>query len=147
MIGGADCKFRAFDAAKRGEVQIGGRIWRDLSEDDGGTDRGDRDRSGIATTMLKRPMPPMSSWTSEQSERRSRTHYPGLSGCPPVWPPLTLATSSWGKVLAFARTTMEAYFLAGGCDGGTVSISLPENTGAEVGWPFGEPPACSTVTA
>lgn len=41
------------------------------------------------------------------------------------------------------------YFLAGGCgwDGGTVSISLPENTGDEVGWPLGEPPACSTVTA
>jgi hypothetical protein len=41
------------------------------------------------------------------------------------------------------------YFFAGTCgwDGGTVSISLPENTGAEVGWPFGEPPDCSTVTA
>ncbi|MGY3586880.1 hypothetical protein ACVIGB_004058 [Bradyrhizobium sp. USDA 4341] len=31
--------------------------------------------------------------------------------------------------------------------GGTVSISLPVKMGAEVGWPFGEPPACSTVTA
>ena len=41
------------------------------------------------------------------------------------------------------------YFFAGACgwDGGTVSISLPENTGAEVGRPSGEPPACSTVTA
>lgn len=41
------------------------------------------------------------------------------------------------------------YFFAGACgrDGGTVSISLPENTGAELGWPLGEPPACSTVTA
>lgn len=41
------------------------------------------------------------------------------------------------------------YFFAGtwGWDGGTVSISLPENTGAEVGWPLGEPPDCSTVTA
>jgi hypothetical protein len=36
---------------------------------------------------------------------------------------------------------------AWGCDGGTVSISLPENTGADVGWPLGEPPVCSTVTA
>ena len=44
---------------------------------------------------------------------------------------------------------MESYFFAGACgwDGGTVSISLPENTGAEVGWPLGEPPDCSTVTA
>ncbi len=43
----------------------------------------------------------------------------------------------------------DAYFFAGACggDGGTVSISLPENTGAEVGWPLGEPPACSSVTA
>jgi len=88
------------------------RIWRDLSEDDGGTDRGDRNQSGIATTKLK-------------------------VQCLP------------GVVLAFARTTIEAYFFAGacGCDGGTVSISLPENTGAEVGWPLGEPPVCSTVTA
>lgn len=48
-----------------------------------------------------------------------------------------------------ATTFGKAYFFAGacGCDGGTVSISLPENTGAEVGWPFGEPPACSMVTA
>ena len=54
-------------------------------------------------------------------------------------------------VLALARTTLEfsAYFFAGAwaCDSGTVSISLPENTGAEVGWPLGEPPDCSTVTA
>jgi hypothetical protein len=42
---------------------------------------------------------------------------------------------------------METYFFADGCDGGTVSISLPENTGAEVGWPLGEPPACSSATA
>ena len=42
-----------------------------------------------------------------------------------------------------------SYFFAGACgwDGGTVSISLPENTGDEVGRPSGEPPACSTVTA
>ena len=95
-------------------------------------------------------MPPVSSWTSERSERRSRTHYPGIE-----WLLTHVATAhSRNKllgywVLAFARTTMETYFFAGagGCDGGTVSISLPENTGAEVGWPLGEPPACSSVTA
>ncbi|SFP98069.1 hypothetical protein SAMN05216330_11314 [Bradyrhizobium sp. Ghvi] len=48
-----------------------------------------------------------------------------------------------------ARPYTRLYFLAGACgwDGGTVSISLPENTGAEVGWPLGEPPDGSTVTA
>lgn len=89
MIGGADCKFRAFDAWKCMEVQNHRWIWRDLSDCDGEMDRSDN------------------------------------------------------------HTPCRDYFFAGTCgwDGGTVSISLPENTGAEVGWPLGEPPGCSTVTA
>ncbi|SFV14101.1 hypothetical protein SAMN05192541_12115 [Bradyrhizobium arachidis] len=56
------------------------------------------------------------------------------------------ATAGWTVATG---TSSVAYFFAGACgwDGGTVSISLPENTGAEVGSPVGEPPACSTVTA
>jgi hypothetical protein len=42
MIGGADCKFRAFDAAKWTEVQIGSGFGRNLSECDGEMDGGDR---------------------------------------------------------------------------------------------------------
>lgn len=89
MIGGADYKFRAFDAGTCMEVQIGCRF--------GGICR-------ITTTE----------WTVATILRRCGD-----------------------------------YFFAGtwGWDGGTVSISLPENTGAEVGWPLGEPPDCSTVTA
>jgi hypothetical protein len=85
MIGGADCKFRAFDAAKCAEVQIEG----------------------------------------------------GFGG--------TCRDATAGRTVATACV----YFFAGACgwDGGTVSISLPENTGAEVGCPLGEPPVCSTVTA
>ena len=41
----------------------------------------------------------------------------------------------------FAVADRDAYFA------GTVSISLPANTGVECGAPSGEPPACSTVTA
>ena len=41
MIGGADCKFRAFDAAEGTEVQIGCGFGPDLSDCDGGMDRGD----------------------------------------------------------------------------------------------------------
>ncbi|MET4261204.1 hypothetical protein ABIC09_006171 [Bradyrhizobium sp. S3.12.5] len=89
MIGGADCKFRAFDAGTCIEVQI--------------TD-------GFSQTCR-------------------------------------ITTAKWT-----AATMMRPcgdYFFAGNCgwDGGTVSISLPENTGAAVGWPLGEPPDCSTVTA
>lgn len=89
MIGGADCKFRAFDAWKCIEVQITG---------------------GFSKTCR-------------------------------------IATAKWTPATICAP--LGDYFFAGACgwDGGTVSISLPENTGAEVGWPLGEPPDCSTVTA
>jgi hypothetical protein len=36
---------------------------------------------------------------------------------------------------------------AGAGVAGTVSISLPTNTGCECGAPSGDPPDCSTVTA
>ena len=104
MTGGADCKFRAFDAANCMEVQIGAGFERGLSGYDGGMDRGDN----CAVAGFRTAMPPQGR--------------PGES-----------------------RDDGKGYFFA--CAGGTVSISLPENTGAEVGWPLGEQPACSTVTA
>ncbi|MDA9426407.1 hypothetical protein XH97_30480 [Bradyrhizobium sp. CCBAU 53380] len=41
MIGGADCKFRGFDAANRGEVQIGGEFGRTCRDTTMGMDPGD----------------------------------------------------------------------------------------------------------
>lgn len=75
MIGGADCKFRAFDAWKCMEVQITAEF------------------SGICR----------------------------------------IATTKW--TAATIIRPCRDYLFAGACgwDGGTVSISLPENTGAEVG--------------
>ena len=76
----------------------------------------------------------------------------GVSSTPRLIDFITAVSEYWiarSSRAMTARPYTRLYFLAGPCgwDGGTVSISLPENTGAEVGWPLGEPPDGSTVTA
>ncbi|MFK4727829.1 hypothetical protein ABIE89_008929 [Bradyrhizobium niftali] len=130
MIGGADCKFRAFDAANCGEVQIGAGFGRGCRNATAGW-------TGATKLHASRQTRP------GHTPRRRGIQYAAAHQF------ITAVTESPAFAGDDGWRSGAGYFFAGACgwDGGTVSISLPVKTGAEVGWPLGEPPACSTVTA